>query len=1658
LSSIKFGKQKIIIRDAHEHNLKSIDLEIPHDSLTVVTGVSGSGKSSLAFDTLFKEGQRLFLESFSAYARQFIGKLGRPAVEFISGLSPSLSVDQKTAVRNPRSTVGSMTEIYDLLRLLFARLGHRDSNAGDIKLERRLFSFNSVYGACPACKGLGVEDELDLGLIIEDPGKTLREGALVITTKSGYIIYSQVTMEVLDRVCRAHDFRVDIPWKDLLEQDKQIILYGSKKIKIPFGKHPLKSRLRWSGITAKPREEGYYKGIIPIMEEILKHKRNKNILRFAKTIPCRECGGSRLRKEARAVKFKGKTIVDLSGFPLAELAAYFNGLRFSKTEAPVGEPIAAGIIKKTELLAKLGLGHLTLARESTTLSQGESQHIRLVNQAITGLRGVLYVLDEPSVGLHIRDNRRLIEMLKMLRNNGNTVVVVEHDEETIRNADWIIDLGPAAGKAGGEILFNGPVHKLIDPKTPASRLQKSRTRAFLTGKEKINIPASRRSGNGKILMITGASQHNLKNINIDFKLGMLNVVTGVTGAGKSTLVHNILARALKKHLQSGTEQPGQYRKMQGWEFIDKVIEIDQKPIGRTPWSNTATYTKMFDLIRSLFASLPESRRRKWSKGRFSFNVKGGRCEACQGGGIRQIGMHFLGTAEVICEQCHGKRFNRQTLEIKYKGKNIFNVLEMPIAEACGFFADKPRISRILKALDELGLGYIALGQPSTTLSGGEAQRVKLASELKRPATGKTLYILNEPTTGLHAADIKILLKALSSLVDKGNTAVVIEHDLDIIKTADFVIDLGPGSGAQGGRLVAAGTPEEVADTKGSYTGKALQAYLSKAYPRTSLSPKSRPETTAKPISFAGVSTHNLQHIDVQFPANWMTVITGVSGSGKSSLAFDTVFAESRDRFTASLSSYARTFIQKTQKAEFEECKNLTPAIAVSQNTPSSNPRSTVGTMTGIHDYFRLLFSRFGKQFCPDCKHLLESGKCSECGFTGEPELSARMFSFNHQSGACPTCKGLGTLTVCDPEKLVTHPDRSLLDGAMSGIKTGRFYGDPHGQHVHILKEVGIRLNIDFSVPWKKLNENARQIALYGVKDRTFKVEWKFKRKNRSGTHKFTTSWKGLANYVNQEYMRKHAGKKGQAMESLMKEKICPACEGERLNPQLRNVRFAGLSIAALSAKTVNESLAFFSEQTLVLIRDICKEISQRLCFLRDVGLDYLSLDRKAPTLSGGETRRVRLAAQLGSKLYGVTYVLDEPTIGLHSRDISRLVKILHRLRNYGNTLIVVEHDAEVIKQADRIIDLGPGAGESGGKIVSQGTLDKIKREGGSKTAKYLNDPNPIPVPARRRKLQPGINIEKAKIHNLKGIDLKIPSQGIIAVTGVSGCGKSTLVYDVIAASADSGYHAGCGNIWGFDRFKQVIRIDQKPVGSNPASNPATYTGIFDKVREMFAGTEIARARNYKKSRFSFNVKGGRCEACQGMGANKVSMDFLSDVWIPCEECQGKRYNEETLACTLNGYTIVDVLEMTVAKALEFFSGNKKIFWALFALEQVGLGYLRLGQPANTLSRGEAQRLKLASELLRHKKSRNLYLLDEPTIGLHFEDVDRLISIFHRLADEGHTLIIIEHHPDIIKNADWVIDLGPEGGDRGGRLIAAGTPEAIIKEKKSYTGQVLKEYL
>jgi len=1665
--SKKIITDSIRVREAAEHNLKSVSLDIPRNSLTVVTGVSGSGKSSLVFDTLYREAERRYLESFSSHARQFLGKLTRPAVGSIDGLSPAIAVDQKRVVRNPRSTVGTLSELYDHLRLFFARLG---SSIGTHRAQpptRSLFSFNNPEGACPVCNGLGVQDRVDQDLLIADPGKTLRGGALVITTPNGYIIYSQVTMDVLNQVCNAHGFSTDIPWRELSPEQQHIVLYGSDIIKIPYGKHPLESRLKWSGITAKPREEGVYKGIIPVIENILKVDRNKNILRFVRSVSCEACGGTRLKPEALAVTLDGFNIAQMAAMSVADLHCYFEQKRADSVQAAVLEPLRRAVLERTSLLQNLGLGYLTLDRESTTLSGGEAQRIRLALQIGTGLSGILYTLDEPSIGLHHRDNLRLLEMLRQLRDQGNTVVMVEHDEDTMRQADFLVDIGPGAGSGGGEILFAGSLQDLEEK----IAVTDSRTLAFLTGAEEIPLPAKRRDGTG-LLTVKGATRHNLKGIDVSFRLGAVNLVTGVSGAGKSTLVHHTLALNLKTAVgtRAGTRQELSGTRQEtiiGWEALDKVIEIDQTPIGRTPRSNPATYTKLFDLIRDLFAELPESKERQWPKGRFSFNVKGGRCESCEGAGRQLIGMHFLGDVEIMCDDCGGKRFNDETLAVRYRGKNIYDILEMSVREALLFFDTQPGIKRHLDTMDQLGLGYITLGQSAVTLSGGEAQRVKLASELNKPATGRTLYILDEPSTGLHAADIKILLAALDRLVQKGNTVIIVEHHQDFIKTADWVIDLGPESGDNGGQVIAAGPPETIAQTPGSHTGAMLRhifrtggvpvpapapnhiPFPNKRNKRRNKRGQAKNSDNSNNINnyctLEGVATHNLKNIDVAIPLNQLTVITGVSGSGKSSLAFDTLYAEGRRRFMSRFSTYARSFLTDSTGTDnvLTACRGMRPVVAVNRKSASRNPRSTVGTMTEIMDFYRLLFARAGQRHCPDCGVLLEQSLCPQCGFIGKQTLFATMFSFNHQSGACPLCNGLGTVTVCDPEKLVSRSDLSLYNGALSGSKTGRFYGDPDGRYIASLHAVQAETGIDFSRPWRELSEQEQQIAMLGTGYKVYDVNWQFKRKSREGEHRFQSTWQGFAAYVDEEYQRKHADKRGEAMLPLMTDRPCGRCGGTRLKKEFLAVRFAGINIAQLCALTVSHSIRFFrdnaesliTEQQEIITRQLRQEILRRLQFLQDVGLPYISPDRNSLTLSGGEAQRIRLAGQLGAGLTGVIYVLDEPTIGLHSRDTQRLILVMKQLRDTGNTLVVVEHDAEIIAAADHIIDMGPGAGRAGGEITAQGDVAAIMADPRSKTGRFLADPSLLKNTNPKRAPGNGLFIKGAFANNLKRIDITVPSGGITVLTGVSGSGKSTLMFDVVAQSAARQKACGCISVSGLENFDNIVVMDQQHAGDGTGSTPATYTGIFDNIRDMFAQSETARARNYKKNHFSFNLKGGRCETCKGSGEIRTSMDFLSDVSTLCERCGGLRYDEETLACKVNGKSIADVLNMTAAEALLFSKDLPKmndVRRRLQILAEVGLGYLQLGQDA--LSSGERQRLKLAVRLIKGKGDRDLYLLDEPTTGLHFEDVQRLLQLFHRLADAGHTLLVIEHHPAVIDNADHIIQLGPEGGDDGGYLV------------------------
>ncbi len=932
----------LFVKGAREHNLKNIDVKIPRDKLVVITGISGSGKSSLAFDTIFAEGQRRYIESLSTYARQFLGQVNKPDVDYIEGLSPAISIDQKAVSKNPRSTVGTVTEVYDYLRVLFARIGKaycpidgkpiqqysideivnlvvdnfkgrkitiyspvvkgrkgdyltllknykkkgfervlidgkkididdvkrlerykrhdisieidtlniskiNDSNDKQLRLnealevatqesggtviiscsgenisfstkfscpdghifeelEPRLFSFNSPYGACRACDGMGYTQEVDPGLIIMDKNKTIDQGAILPWSFSPFNYYGSI----IKSVAKVLNVKTNVPLKNLPEDTVTKFLYGWGDDYLPVTYY---SRGRARSFVIK------FKGLV----ELLENRYNKTdsdavkeeVAKYMSKMICDKCKGKRLRDEALSVKVNNASIDYLVSLPVRETLKFFDGINLSRNDYMIAERLIKEITDRLRFLVNVGLGYLTLNRYANTLSGGETQRIRLASQIGSGLMGVLYILDEPSIGLHQKDNKSLLETLSYLRDLGNTVIVIEHDEETIRAADYIVDIGPGAGDDGGRIVAEGNIDEIMNSKN-------SLTGSYLRGDRKIEVPEKRRKLTGEYITIIGASENNLKNIKVRFPTSQLIAVTGVSGSGKSTLVNEILYKGLAREMSQGWQKPGRYDRIEGKDNIDKIIDIDQSPIGRTPRSNPATYTKSFDLIRELFAATLESRLRGYKPGRFSFNVKGGRCEKCHGDGTLKIEMHFLPDVYIPCDICGGKRYNNETLQVKYKGKNISDVLDMTVDQAFVFFKNIPKLSDKLKVLRDVGLGYIKLGQSATTLSGGEAQRIKLAAELSKKATGKTLYILDEPTTGLHFEDVKKLLDILNQLVDQGNTVVVIEHNLDVIKTADYIIDLGPEGGDKGGRVVAAGTPEVIAGIKNSYTGNFLK--------------------------------------------------------------------------------------------------------------------------------------------------------------------------------------------------------------------------------------------------------------------------------------------------------------------------------------------------------------------------------------------------------------------------------------------------------------------------------------------------------------------------------------------------------------------------------------------------------------------------------------------------------------------------------------------------------------------------------------------------------------------------------------------------------------------------------------------------------------------
>jgi len=1901
------------VRGARQNNLKNLDLDIPLNELVVVTGVSGSGKSSLVFDTLYAEGQRRYVETFSPYARQFLDRMDKPQVDSIAGIPPAIAIDQTNPVRTSRSTVGTMTELNDHLKLLFARAATlfceccgrpvrrdtaetiyadlRERAAGDPRLlltfpvpvpdsfkegevrallekqgytrfwapaaaagraeapastegdrgargkrgrARRaarpepivlhvvqdrlragqadrgrvlesletalrvgrgrvdvqvvddadppatratwryssalhcaecdrayqeptpsLFSFNSPVGACDTCRGFGRTIGIDYGLVVPDEARSLRGGAVKPwQTKS----YAECQQD-MEKFAKKRGIPLDVPWRELKAEHRRWVIEGEGDW----------SKGVWYGAR---RFFAWLEG--------RSYKMHVRVLlsRYRAYTPCEACGGARLKTQGllwrigdralaqaalggaapfrpRGAQWSEQILHDLPGLsihdvmllPVERACEFFLRLELPRPLDEATDLLLGEIRGRFAYLADVGLGYLTLDRQSRTLSGGEVQRINLTTALGTSLVNTLFVLDEPSIGLHPRDMQRVIGVMKRLRDAGNSLLVVEHDPQIMLEADRILDMGPGAGEHGGQIVFFGTAREI-------RRDRSSLTGEYLSGRRRVGAtPTAGAAGaapsrgevvaearSNRWLELRGARQHNLKDVDVRIPLKRLVCVTGVSGSGKSTLIEDVLYPALLKYHGKPTEAPGLFSGLAGAELIDDVVMVDQSAIGRTTRSNPASYVGAFDAIRSLFAAEPAAQERKYTAGTFSFNSGNGRCPTCNGNGFEHVEMQFLSDVYLRCPDCNGRRYREEVLDIKREGVNgrrasIADVLEMTVTEALEFFRDSREVAARLAPLSDVGLEYVTLGQPVPTLSGGEAQRLKLAGHLAAAGSvlsstthkGK-LFLFDEPTTGLHFQDVAKLLTAFRKLLAAGHSLLVIEHNLDVIRAADWIIDLGPEGGERGGRILCAGTADEVRAHPDSHTGRALTEYaraLSGEPPAQVAEPRIAYEAAMRggngrardAVVIHNAREHNLKSIDVQIPRDRLTVITGVSGSGKSTLAFDILFNEGQRRYLESLNAYARQFVQPAARPDVDAIFGIPPTVAIEQRTSRGGRKSTVATLTEIHHFLRLLYVKLGTQHCPDCDVAIESQSAAS--------IAARLLR-QHRGSRIAL---LAPLVVA---RKGYYTDLAKW-AAKKGFRTLRVDGanlsTAQWPRLSRFKEHTIELPVaELDVDARNdtaLHEALARALDYG-KGLVHVLDPKSQRPTVFSTKRACPSCgRSFAELDPRlfSYNSKHGwcescygtgvempvsdeeGTAGEAVAQGADDEAaepCAACGGRRLNPVALSVRFRNRSIADLAADSVAQAAEFFRRLKLVsreqqIARDLLAEIRARLQFLDRVGLGYLQLDRSAPTLSGGEAQRIRLAAQLGSNLQGVCYVLDEPTIGLHPRDNAVLLDSLAELSSHRNTLVVVEHDEETIRRADHVLDLGPGAGVLGGEVVGEGTVKDLIANPRSTTGRFLRQPlrHPAqphrPVDART----PLLELRGVSLHNVRDADVRIPLGRLVVITGVSGSGKSTVARDVLYANlrrqlapiatgrparAEAAARGatrtggrrrpaappliGCARLRGLERVDRVLEVDQTPIGKTPRSCPATYIGFWDEIRRIYAATTEARLRGYTASRFSFNTAGGRCESCEGQGVKTIEMSFLPDVKVLCDVCGGRRFNSETLSVLWRDRSIGDVLTMNVDEAVEFFSAHSRVHHALKLLQDVGLGYLTLGQQSPTLSGGEAQRIKLVAELAKVRTEslstrHTLYVLDEPTVGLHMADVEKLIHVLHRLVAAGNTAVVVEHNLDVMAEADWILDMGPEAGEGGGRIVAQGTPAQVARRRReSHTGRALEPFL
>ena len=1855
------AEASIEVRGARQNNLKGIDLDIPIGKLTVMTGPSGSGKSSLAFQTLYAEGQRRYVETFSPYTRQFFDRMDKPQVDSIKGIPPAIAIEQANAVKTTRSTVGTITEINDYLKLLFPRLckgydpvtgeviepdtpesilrktkerlgkdapllimfgveapagtgvaeffdflqqqgyprvlvfgkiyrvdapddydrktlpgkvdiiqdrvaptrrsrflealeraldlgkgvvtiAHPESNervsfSRDWKSPETgtelkpptpgLFSFNHPLGACPVCRGFGRVIGIDIEKALPDKSLSIVEG--LVRAFQGDAYYE--CEEDLERNARSRGLSLITPFDEMDEADQKWIVEGE------------------GGSPEEAWEHGTWYGVHGFFDwlETRAYRMHVRVFlsRYRSYTTCKTCKGTRLKPEALNFKVAEKTLPELWQLSIDDLAAFFQTITVRK-EDKTATMLYEEVGNRLGYLKEVGLGYLNLDRPTRTLSGGETERVNLTTCLGASLTNTLFVLDEPTVGLHPRDVGQLIGVMQRLRDLGNTLVVVEHEEAVIRAADHLVDIGPGRGEGGGELTFAGP--GLATAAEALPHLKKhpdALTLSYLAGKKFIAVPTERRKPE-QWLSIKRAAQHNLKKIDVDVPLGVLCCVTGVSGSGKSTLIHSVLYGNLLDDLGlAGTEtEVGQCREIRGAGMIREVVMVDQAPLARTPRSTPAVYTGIFEPIRKLFSETTDGASRGVKPGYFSFNSGIGRCGRCMGNGYEKVEMQFLSDIYVTCPECEGKRYTPEALEILLEGESIHDILSMTVDLAIPFFfavedRKSNKVVEGLRLLADVGLGYLRLGQPLNTLSGGESQRLKLVGHLlskpKREQTDEktTLLIFDEPTTGLHFDDTGMLLQVFERLVEAGESVVVIEHNLDVIKCADYVIDLGPEAGVDGGEVVATGTPEEVAKEMRSHTGRYLAQHTA---PRQSVAKQQlKVAESADPVLYAvdrptnaiqlhGARENNLKNIDVTIPREQFVVVTGLSGSGKSTLAFDILFAEGQRRFLDSMSTYARQFVEQMERPDIDLVTGLPPTVAIEQRISRGGGKSTVATVTEVWHFLRLLFAKVGQQYSPDSGKAVvkisvtaivtriraEAKKSKKPVIVMAPLIKARK-GYHTEVAEWARRHGYDTL---------------LVDGEMRSVegfeRLARF--KEHNIDV-VVGEIGKKTTPEetLDIVEAALRFGRRTLRFFdaGNKVQVMNTEMSDPETGRSfeeldprlfsynSPHGWCLNCRGYGTVEKRPSKSDDREAESQLDAELREEsrrsrtrvasetKPCPVCEGARLNEVARHVRIGDRAIHEIAAMSVIEARAEvgkfeFDKEGTLIARDIIPEIVQRLHFMTEVGLGYLQLDRSATTLSGGESQRIRLSAQLGSNLRGVLYVLDEPTIGPHPRDNDNLLDTLAALKTKGNSLVVVEHDEETIRRADHLIDLGPGAGQFGGEVVWQGDpkklLDGSGKNADSQTRRAFSDPIQHPLSGKRRKLPAKsrkagwLIVKGATANNLKNIDIRIPVGRLTVLTGISGSGKSSFMRGVLKPAVDSQLKKPAAqkkpvgkktwkSIEGVDQVEALYEVDQSPIGKTSRSTPATYVKVFDEIRKTFAQLPEARARGYTASRFSFNTEGGRCETCKGNGQIKLEMNFLPTTYVECEECHGRRFNLPTLEVEYNGKSIGDVMDLSIAEAAEFFSGHPKISRTLGLMNETGLGYLHLGQPSPSLSGGEAQRIKLVSELTRgigrasnarlrqnRQPKSNLYLIEEPSIGLHTADVVRLLHILHSLVDDGHTVVVIEHSLEIMAEADYIIDIGPEAGGDGGEVVASGTPEEVTRSKESRTAPFLKREL